>query len=366
MEKTHMIILIVALSSSFVLFVILFLICVCRRKVPAGNESWDKEANPEFKEIGVEEMDMKGDYIRFEGGEDLTCFDILDAPGEVIGKSSYGTLYRANLLSDLVLLLRFLRPACTIEKVQDLMHVVQLLGSVRHPNLVPLCGFYSGSRGEKLMVHPFYRRGNLAQFIRDENDGSHKWEIIYRISMGIVKGLDYLHTSAQKPIIHGNLKSKNIFLGRNHQPFVSDFGIHLLLNPAASQEMLEDANVEGYKAPELTKTKDSSTATDIYSLGVILLELITGKEPISGKANPNQDLYLPTLIRNAILEHRMSALYHHDVLRDDNGGSGSSCVSEDIVIKFVKLALACCSPSPSHRPDIKQICKKLEEIGRKS
>ncbi|KAD7480355.1 hypothetical protein E3N88_03491 [Mikania micrantha] len=264
----------------------------------AGSESRDKEANPEFKEMGVEETEMKGDFIRFEGGEDLTCFDILDAPGEVIGKSSYGTLYRANLLSDSVLLLRFLRPACTIEKVQDVMHVVQLLGSVRHPNLVPLCGFYSGPRGEKLLVYPFYRRGNLAQFIR------------------------------------------------------------------ASQEMLEDADIEGYKAPELTKMKNSTTETDIYNLGVILLELITGKEPVNGKANQNQDLYLPTMIRNAIADHRMSNTYHHDVLEDHNGGS--SCVNEDMIIKFVQLALACCSPSPSLRPDIKQICRKLEEIGRKS
>ncbi|KAI3808904.1 hypothetical protein L1987_24867 [Smallanthus sonchifolius] len=357
-----MIILIVTLCSSFVLFVILFLICVCRRKGSARNESWDKEANPEFKESGGEEIEMKGDFIKFEGGEDLTCFDILDAPGEVIGKSSYGTLYRANFSGDSVLLLRFLRPACTIGKVQDVMRVVQLLGSIKHPNLVPLCGFYSGPRGEKLLVHPFYRRGNLAQFIRDENGDSHKWEIIYRISIGIVRGLDHLHTSFQKPIIHGNLKSKNILLGRNYQPFVSDFGLHLLLNSAASQEMLEDTAVKGYKAPELTNMKDSSTETDIYNLGVILLELITGKELINGKANPDQDLYLPTAIRNAMLDRRMSDLYHPGVLEDDNGGS--SRVNEDIVIKFVQLALACCSPSL--RPDIKQICKKLEEIGPKS
>lgn len=355
-----MIILIVTLSS-FVLFVILFLICVCRRKVPARDETWDKEANTEVKESGAEEIEMKGDFMRFEGGEDLTCFDILDAPGEVIGKSSYGTLYRANLLTDSVLLLRFLRPACCTGKVHDLMHVVQLLGSTRHPNLVPLCGFYSGPRGEKLLVHPFYRRGNLAQFIRDENGDSHKWEVIHRISTGIVRGLDYLHTSLQKPIIHGNLKSKNILLGKNYQSFVSDFGLHLLLNPAAAQEMLEDAAVEGYKAPELTKMKDSSTHTDIYNLGVILLELITGKEPINGKANPDQDFYLPTSIRNAILDQRMSDLYHHDVLEDNN-----TRVNEDIIVKFVQLALACCSPSLSLRPDIKQIRKKLEELGPKS
>ncbi|GJY83714.1 putative kinase-like protein TMKL1, partial [Tanacetum coccineum] len=138
-----------------------------KKSLSTRNESsCDKEANIEFKENVVEELEIKGDFLRFQGGEDLTCFDILDAPGEVIGKSSYGTLYRANLLSDPVLLLRFLRPACCTGKVQDVMQVVQLLGSIRHPNLVSLCGFYSGPRGEKLLVHPFYRRGNLAQFVR--------------------------------------------------------------------------------------------------------------------------------------------------------------------------------------------------------
>ncbi|MFS7899801.1 putative protein kinase RLK-Pelle-LRR-III family [Helianthus anomalus] len=128
--------------------------------------------------------------------------------------------------------------------------------------------------------------------------------------------------------------------------------------------MIEDAEVEGYKAPELTKAKYFPTQTDIYNLGVILLELITSKEPINGKTKANQDLHLPTLIRKAILDHRMSDLYHHDVLENDN--DGSTCVNEDIIIKFVQLALDCCSPSPFLRPDIKQICKRLEEIGRKS
>ncbi|XP_071736506.1 putative kinase-like protein TMKL1 [Rutidosis leptorrhynchoides] len=362
MEKKHLIILIVTSSSTFVLLVICFL--VCRRKRSSSNESWDKEANPESKESGVEEIEMKGDFVRFHGGEDLTCFDILDAPGEVIGKSSFGTLYRANLLSDSVLLLRFLRPACTTGKVQDVMHVVQLLGSIRHPNLVPLCGFYSGPRGEKLLIHPFYRRGNLAQFIRDENGDSHKWDVIYRISTGIARGLDHLHTGLQKPIIHGNLKSKNILLGRDYQPSVSDFGLHLLLNASAAQDMLEDAAVEGYKAPELTKLKECNTESDIYNLGVILLELVTGKELINGKANPDQDFYLPTSIRKSILDQRMSDIYHPDILVNNNGGL--SHVNEDIVIEFVQLALACCSPSPSVRPNIKHVCKKIEEIGPKS
>ncbi|KAI7734766.1 hypothetical protein M8C21_000686, partial [Ambrosia artemisiifolia] len=300
------------------------------------NESWDEESSLEV----VEKEIIKEELIRFEGGEDLTCFDVLDAPGEVIGKSSYGTLYRANLVrSNTFVVLRFLRPACT-RKVQDVMDAVQLLGSVRHPNLVPLCGFYVGPIGEKLLVHPFYRRGNLAEFIRDRNGESQKWSVILRISSGIARGLNHLHTSLEKPIIHGNLKSKNILLGRNHIPFVSDFGLYMLLNPSTVQEMIEDAAVEGYKPPELIKTNDTSVETDIFNFGVILLELLTGKEA-NQKPNPNQDFR-----SNSILDHHIFGP-----------------VREEDILKLYHLAIACCSPLPSFRPDIKYICKKLQEIG---
>ncbi|KVH89403.1 Protein kinase, catalytic domain-containing protein [Cynara cardunculus var. scolymus] len=93
--------------------------------------------------------------------------------------------------------------------------------------------------------------------ISDGNGESHKWEVIYRISMGIAKGLDYLHTGLQKPIIHGNIKSKNVILGIKQHSFISDFGLHLLLNPAAAQEMHKFAVVEGYTTPELSEIKDN-------------------------------------------------------------------------------------------------------------
>jgi len=113
----------------------------------------------------ADEAEME-DLITFHGGEDLTICDILDAPGEVIGKSNYGTLYKALMQrSNKLRLLRFLRPVCCA-RGEEFGEVIRLLGCVRHPNLVPLLGFYAGPRGEKLLVHPFYRHGNLAEFIR--------------------------------------------------------------------------------------------------------------------------------------------------------------------------------------------------------
>lgn len=197
--------------------------------------------------------------------------------------------------------------------------------------------------------------------LADGNGECYKWSNICRISIGIAKGLEHLHTSQEKPIIHGNLKSKNILLDRSYQPYISDSGLHLLLNPTAGQEMLESSAAQGYKAPELIKMKDASEESDIYSLGVILLELLSGKEPINEHPTPDEDFYLPNFMRNAVLGHRIADLYQPAFLlrnsRDDN-----IPVTEECILKVFQLAMACCSPSPSVRPNIKQVLKKLEEI----
>ncbi|CAK9188068.1 unnamed protein product [Ilex paraguariensis] len=357
MEHKHKLILILGLTLVCILTFLFFVIFLCRKRL-AKHESKDIETISKCEE--PLEIDRE-DLIKFEGGEDLTIYDILDAPGEVIGKSSYGTLYRASLMRiNSVALLRFLRPVCT-GRIDEVVPLVHVLGSLRHPNLVPLCAFYAGPRGEKLLVHPFYSRGTLAQFIRDGNGESLKWGRIYRISVGIARGLDYLHTGMQKPIIHGNLKSNNVLLDRRYQPYVSDFGLHLVLNPTAGQEMLEASAAQGYKAPELIKMKDASDETDIYSLGVILLELVTGKEPINENPTPDQDFYLPSSMRKAILDNRITDLYHPAILLGRSNNPHP--VSEESILKFFQLALACCSPSPSLRPNMKQILGKLEEIG---
>ncbi|XP_057426664.1 putative kinase-like protein TMKL1 [Lotus japonicus] len=351
-----MLILVITLASA-ALLVLVGLYAFFYRKRVSENENKDIESS-EHKQ---EEIAQKEDLVIFQGGEDLTICDILDAPGEVIGKSNYGTLYKALLQrSNRVRLLRFLRPVCTT-RAEELDEMVQFLGRIRHPNLVPLLGFYTGPRGEKLLVHPFYRHGNLTQFIRDGNGECYKWSNIHRISIGIAKGLEHLHTAQEKPIIHGNLKSKNILLDRSYQPHISDSGIHLLLNPTAGQELLESSAAQGYKAPELIKMKDVSEESDIYSLGVILLELLSGKEPINEHPTPDEDFYLPNFMRNAVLGHRIADLYHPAILVSNTRGDEIP-VTEECILKFFQLAMACCSPSPSIRPNIKQVLRKLEEI----
>ncbi|EOA22008.1 hypothetical protein CARUB_v10002531mg [Capsella rubella] len=359
MRKTQLLTLLLGVSLSAFLIVILFIVFF-RRKVSSSSSStesdqYDVESldhNKQGHSSGTEEL------VTFQGGEDLTICDILDAPGEVIGKSSYGTLYKASLQrSGKTRVLRFLRPVCTVRSdSKEFKGVIETLGFVRHENLVPLLGFYGGNRGEKLMVHPFFASWNLSEFIRSGDDESKKWINILSITIGISTALDHLHTGMQKPIVHGNLKTKNVLLSPSFEPRISDFGLHLLLNLAAGQEILDVSAAEGYKAPELIKMKEVSIESDVYSLGVIMLELVSGKEPINENPTGDDEFYLPDFMRNAVLDHRLSDLYRPEILRSDAN------LSEERVLKYFQLAMSCCSPSPSLRPNIKQVLRKLEEI----
>ncbi|XP_038982419.1 putative kinase-like protein TMKL1 [Phoenix dactylifera] len=362
MEKHRKIQIVLGVISPFLVLLLLYAMCCCFRRRFGWSRERESLEGGGFG-CGEEEGEKEAEELtRFAGGEHLTVHDILDAPGEVVGKSSYATLYRASLQrSGSVVLLRFVRPAC-VGRTQDVLLAVRKLGHVRHPNLVPMRALYAGPRGETLFVHPFYSVGTLSQFLRDGAAESHRWEVIYKLSLGIVKGLHHLHTALQRPIVHGNLKSNNILLDADLQPHLSDFGLHLLLNPAAVQEMLEASAARGYKAPELIKMKDASTQSDIYSLGVVLLELLARKEIMNNKFLHSQDLHLPTSLRNLVCEHKVpDAMNSAELI---NQSMKQNFTNEDSLQMFFQLAMACCSPTPALRPDIKCIVRRLEEIGQ--
>ncbi|XP_047068131.1 probably inactive leucine-rich repeat receptor-like protein kinase IMK2 [Lolium rigidum] len=299
------------------------------------------------------------ELLRFPGGEGLTVASILEAPGEVVAKSAHSTLYRAGLSAgEAVALLRFLRPVCSAS-AEEAAAAAGLLGAVQHPNLVPIRALYVGPRGEKLLVHPFYAAGSLRRFLQEGINDSQRWEIICKLSIGIVKGLDHLHTRSQKPIIHGNLKTNNIMLDADFQPRISDYGLYLLLNPAAAQDMLETSAVQGYKAPELIKMREVTRESDIYSLGVILLEMLAQKEAGSDSPPNARDIHLPASFKDLVLERKISDAFGSDLVRQSKNSGW-----EESLNAFFGLATACCNPSPSLRPDTKRILKRLEEISR--
>lgn len=181
------------------------------------------------------------------------------------------------------------------------------------------------------------------------------------ISINIARGLDHLHTGLHQPLVHGNLKSNIILLDRHLQPRISDFGLHLLLSPTAAQDVLYSSASEGYKPPEVTKMKDVRPETDIYNFGVILLELLTGKEAMSEQP-PSSNISLPDRLRNAAFNEKVSALVHPDMI--SSGRKDRRVKAEESIMEFFRLAMSCCAPLPSYRPHSKQVLRQLEGTGK--
>lgn len=153
----------------FLLLIAAIYYCYIRTKRALIRQTSHEESpdRGDFEYAEAEEEEL----VVFAGGEHLKIQDILNAPGEVVAKSSYGTFYRASIKrnpdgdGNAIVLLRFLRPAC-IGRGDDIRAAIRAIGLVRHPNLVPLRSVYVGTRGEKLFVYPFYTTGNLAQFLK--------------------------------------------------------------------------------------------------------------------------------------------------------------------------------------------------------
>nr|CAB3491094.1 unnamed protein product [Digitaria exilis] len=165
------------------------------------------------------------------------------------------------------------------------------------------------------------------------------------IAKGIARGLICLHDDMR--IMHGHLTVMNVLLDTHFHPKLADFGLFHLLTPAANSDVLTAACESGYHAPELSSTMNYSTKTDVYSLGIIILELVTGKTP------SNMDL--PSFVRSR--EEWWSDIIDQELMLDKDAGP-----SLDQLEATLKLALECVDPSPSARPQAWEVLWKLAKI----
>lgn len=175
------------------------------------------------------------------------------------------------------------------------------------------------------------------------------WPTRMNIAMGVSRGLVYLHT--QENMIHGNLTSSNILLDEQTNAHIADTGLSRLMTSAANTNVIATAGSLGYNAPELTKTKKANHKTDVYSLGVIILELLTGKSP----GEPMNGMDLPQWVASIVKEEWTNEVFDLELMRDaPNIG--------DELLNTLKLALHCVDPSPEARPEAQQVLHQLEEI----
>lgn len=175
------------------------------------------------------------------------------------------------------------------------------------------------------------------------------WPTRMSIAIGIARGLNYLHV--EENMIHGNLTSSNVLLDEKTNPRIADFGLSRLMTAAANTNVIATAGTLGYRAPELSKLKNANTKTDVYSLGVIILELLTGKSP----GEPMNGMDLPQWVASIVKEEWTNEVFDLELMRDNT-------IIGDELLNTLKLSLHCVDPSPAARPEVLQVLQQLEEI----
>ncbi|XP_012833301.1 PREDICTED: probable inactive leucine-rich repeat receptor-like protein kinase At1g66830 [Erythranthe guttata] len=234
--------------------------------------------------------------------------ELLKASAFVLGKSGIGIVYKVVLEDGLTLAVRRLGEGGS-QRLKEFQTEVEAIGKLRHPNIVTLKAYY-WSVDEKLLIYDFVPNDNLATALHGKPGlvtfTPLSWSARLKIMKGVAKGLVYLHEYSPKKYVHGDLKPSNILLGHDMEPKISNFGLGRLANIAGGsptmqsnrmvitekpqQQISSSASASEaatfassyssyYQAPEALKVVKPSQKWDIYSYGVILLEMITGRSP---------------------------------------------------------------------------------------
>ncbi|KAL3571407.1 hypothetical protein D5086_025311 [Populus alba] len=282
--------------------------------------------------------------------DDIEKFDLQDlltASAEVLGSGTFGSSYKAVVVGQPVVVKRY-RHMSNVGREEFHEHM-RRLGRLKHPNLLPLAAYYN-RRDDKLLVTEFAENGSLASHLHGnhspEEDGLH-WHIRLKIVKGVARGLAFLYN--ELPIIapHGHLKSSNVLLDESFEPLLTDYALRPVVNPEHAHMFMM-----AYKSPEYAQQSRTSNKTDIWSFGILILEMLTGKFP-ENYLTPcyNSDADLATWVNNMVKEKRTSEVFDKEIVGTKN--------SKGEMIKLLKIGLSCCEEDVERRLDIKEVVEKI-------
>ncbi|ESR55366.1 hypothetical protein CICLE_v10023662mg [Citrus x clementina] len=264
-----------------------------------------------------------------------------------IGNGGHGSVYRAELPSGEVVAVKKFHSSLPCDQIADQKEFsteVKALTEIRHRNIVKLYGFCSHAR-HSFLVYEFLERGSLAAIL--SNDAAAQelgWSQRMNVIKGVADALSYLHHDCFPPIVHRDISSKNLLLDLEYEAHVADFGIAKFQKPDSSN-WTEFAGTYGYIAPELAYTMKITEKCDVYSFGVLVLEVIKGKHPrdfLSSTSSPslNTDIAL-----NEMLDPRLPV---------------PSCSVQEKLISIMEVAFSCLNESPKSRPTMKIVSRQLQ------
>ncbi|GMN54950.1 hypothetical protein TIFTF001_024070 [Ficus carica] len=268
----------------------------------------------------------------------------------VLGEGGYGVVYKGRLINGSeVAVKKLLNNLGQAEK--EFRVEVEAIGHVRHKNLVRLLG-YCIEGVHRMLVYEYVNNGNLEQWLHGamRHHGTLTWEARMKVILGTAKALAYLHEAIEPKVVHRDIKSSNILIDDEFNAKVSDFGLAKLLDSGESHITTRVMGTFGYVAPEYANTGLLNEKSDIYSFGVLLLEAVTGRDPVD-YGRPANEVNLVEWLKMMVGTRRA------EEVADPN----LEVKPATRALKHALLvALRCVDPDAEKRPKMSHVVRMLE------
>ncbi|PNY04475.1 protein strubbelig-receptor family 2-like [Trifolium pratense] len=278
----------------------------------------------------------------------------------LLGVGSLGPVYRAELPDNKVLAVKNIQMAgLSFSEEEKFLDVVCTASRLKHPNIVALKG-YCLEHGQHLLVYDYVRNLTLDDALHSASYKPLSWGLRLRIAIGVAQALDYLHSTFSPPVTHGNLKAANILLDEKLMPRVSDCGLAILkpltntkAKARASEIAIRDS---GYDSPDHGQPGISSTKSDIFAFGVLLLELLSGRKPFE-IFMPKEEQYLANWAS--------SRLHDSESLEQMVDPAIKRTFSSKALSRYADIISVCTQPAKEFRPAMSEIVDSLVSFMQK-
>ncbi|XP_027343246.1 receptor protein kinase TMK1-like [Abrus precatorius] len=275
----------------------------------------------------------------------------------ILGKGGFGSVYRGELHDGTKIAVKRMQAGLVDEKgLSEFMAEITVLTKVRHKHLVALLG-YCLDGSERLLVYEYMPQGALSKHLfnwRGEGLKPLEWKTRLSIALDVARGVEYLHGLTQQIFIHRDLKPSNILLGEDKRAKVSDFGLVRLAPEGKTSFQTRLAGTFGYMAPEYAATGRLTTKVDVYSFGVILMEIITGRKALDDSL-PEENIHLVPWFRKMLLnKDSFRTIIDPTIQVDEETLASVSTVAE--------LAGHCSAREPYQRPDMSHAVNVLSPL----
>ncbi|KAL5559691.1 hypothetical protein UlMin_035902 [Ulmus minor] len=268
----------------------------------------------------------------------------------LIGRGGSSRVYRGSLPDGKELAVKILKPSEDV--LEEFVLEIEIITTLNHNNIISLLGFCFEDNN-LLLVYDFLSRGSLEENLHGNKKDplAFGWNERYKVAVGVAEALDYLHSRSVQPVIHRDVKSSNILLSDDFEPQLSDFGLAKWSSTSSSHITCTDvAGTFGYLAPEYFMYGKVNNKIDVYAYGVVLLELLSGRKPISSDYPKGQESLVmwaqPILNEGKVTE-----------ILDPCLGTN---YDQEQMDRMVLAATLCIRRSPKARPQMGIVVKLLQ------